>query len=258
MKKVDLWSIDHFKSSPIIRQLEKTTQQFNDYKKWPTIEQYQAVFSEFSLDIKPVHQAHEINSFEELYEPRVYLKKELQTRTHNWHDFFNAQIWLNFPKTKKVLNSLHYSASIKRPKGSNRSTLENRITQFDECGAILVSSDKALLKLIKEHEWTALFINHRHELSEKLRCIVFGHAIFEKAISPYIGMTCHCLLVEDEKLLKQAKNKEYSAIDDYLSTKWQKEIAYNPTKFDAFPVLGLPDYWHDQENEFYQNKQYFR
>ena len=258
MKKEEHWSTDHFQSSPIIQQLKNTTKPFEQFKNWPSIEQYQKIFLDYKLDIKPVHQAREISSFEEHYEPRVYLKKELQTRTENWHDFFNAQVWLNFPKTKKVLNSLHYSESLKRPEGSNRSILENRITQFDECGAILVSANKELLNLIKEHKWTSLFLKHRQEINEDLRCIIFGHAIFEKALSPYIGMTCHCLLVEDEKLLEQAKTYEFSNIDDYLATKWSQQIAYNPLKFSAFPVLGLPDYWHEQGIEFYQNKQYFR
>jgi len=258
MKKVDHWSTDVFLSSPIIRQLKNSTKYFQNYKVWPTIQQYQNIFSEYSLDVKPVAQAQEINSFEELYESRVFLKKELQTRTENWHDFFNAQVWMNFPETKRILNKLHYSESINRPKGSNRSTLENRITQFDECGAILISTDKEILNLIKQHKWTTLFINHREQLQDNFRCVVFGHAIFEKAISPYIGITCHCLLVEDQSLLAQAKIDDFSGIDDYLCTKWEKEIVYNPLKFDAFPLLGLPGYWHNQNIEFYLNKKYFR
>lgn len=258
MKKQDHWSTDVFLTSPIIKQLEKTTQYFAEYKDWPTLENFQKIFSDYALDINPVAQATEINSFEELYEPRVYLKGELQTRTENWHDFFNAMVWLNFPETKKTLNKLHFTEATKRPKGSNRSTLENRITQFDECGAILVSTNNELLDLIKQHNWQKLFLENRLLLEDHLRCIVFGHAIFEKAINPYIGMTCHCLLVNDENLLTKVKSHDYSDLDKYLTDKWQGEIAYNPTKFAAFPVLGMPKYWPVQNKDFYQNKHYFR
>lgn len=258
MKKDDQWSTGIFKSSPIINQLENTTRHFKSYKNWPTIDNYQKLFKDYSLDITPVPQALEINSFEELYEPRVFLKKELQTRTQNWHDFFNAMVWLNFPKTKKTLNNLHYAESTKRPKGSNRSTLENRITQFDECGAVIISNNAHLLELIKQHQWQTLFIEYRDQFKDNIHIVVFGHAIFEKAITPYIGMTCHCLLLENESLLKQTQTGDYTQLDEYLADQWNKEIAYNPVRFSAFPILGTPDYWQDQSDEFYRNKNYFR
>lgn len=258
MKKTDHWSTSIFQASPIIRQLDKTTQYFKNFDTWPDISDYQKIFSALDLEIKPVAQATEINTFEDLYEPRVYLKKELQTRTENWHDFFNAQIWLNFPNTKKTLNNLHYSEATNRPVGSNRSTLENRITQFDECGAIIISNDKRLITLIQEHKWETLFIEHIDDFKENLRCIVFGHAIFEKAISPYLGMTCHCILVEDNTLLNQVKEANFKELDMYLSFRWETELAVNPEKFSAFPILGTPGYWHNQNSEFYMNRNYFR
>jgi len=80
----DKWAVSVFRSSPIIRQLSPLTQFFKH------------------LDITPVAQAENATEFEDQYEPRVYLKKQLQTRTHNWHDFFNAMIWLRFSETKKT------------------------------------------------------------------------------------------------------------------------------------------------------------
>ena len=258
MNKVDKWNTDIFQSSEIIRQLNHTTSYFKEFMGWPEIKDYKKLFLKQGLKVTPVPQANKIESFEELYEPRVFLKKELQTRTENWHDFFNAMIWLNFPETKSTLNELHFKASTTRPLGSNRSTLENRITQFDECGAIIVSNNKQLLKLVEQHQWQSLFIDHQSAFKEDLHCVIFGHAIYEKAINPYIGMTCHCLLLEDKEILEKAKTGNYSDLDHYLADQWRNRISLNPQKFNAFPVLGTPGYWKNQNKDFYQNKKYFR
>lgn len=257
-KQEDHWQPSVFQSSPIIQQLIATTADFLDFKQWPDINDYKNAFIKHALDITPVPQSSEINTFEELYEPRVYLKKELQTRTQNWHDFFNAMIWLNFPNTKKVLNQLHYLQAKQRPQGSNRSTLENRITQFDECGAIIISNRPELLEMVKQHQWQALFIDNQHQFNDNFRCIVFGHAIFEKSLSPYIGMTCHCLLLNNEAILDQVKQGDYTQLDKYLAQNWSKLATHNSIKLDPFPILGLPGYWPEQNLAFYQNKSYFR
>ena len=258
MDKIEKWNTDIFQSSEMIRQLSQTTSYFKDFTHWPEINHYKELFKEYDLKITPVPQAIKIESFEELYEPRVFLKKELQTRTKNWHDFFNAMIWLNFPETKTVLNELHFNASTIRPRGSNRSTLENRITQFDECGAVILSSNRHLLELVEQHQWQSLFIDHGPAFKDDIHCVVFGHAIYEKEINPYIGMTCHCLLLENEDMLIKAKTGDYSDLDDYLADQWRNKISHNPEKFFAFPLLGTPGYWKNQNKDFYQNKNYFR
>jgi len=258
MSSDDLWKTDVFINSPIIKQLKRSTSFFKDYSDWPELEDYRKLFARASLDITPVAQANIINSFEEQYEPRVFLKRELQTRTRNWHDFFNAMVWLTFPDTKNTLNELHYSEASKRAAGSNRSKLENRITQFDECGAILISNNNDLLKMVEEHQWQQLFIENKREFQNNFRCIVFGHAIFEKALAPYLGMTCHCILVNNDLLLEQCKASDYSQLDKYLSKHWREKVPISMNKFHAFPILGIPGYWHDQSSEFYSDKNYFR
>ena len=252
------WDTTLLKSSPIIKQLNRVIAYFLPFTHWPSIDDYKQAFTNEKLDVTPVPQSHDVIHFEDQYEPRVYLKKELQTRTENWHDFFNAMIWLQFPKTKTVLNQLHFSSASNREKGSNRSTLENRITQFDECGALIISDNEFLLELLKQHRWQELFVENKALLESSLRCIVFGHAIHEKALAPYIGMTCHCLLTNDKNLLSNVINNEYSAVDKFLSDQWKNEISANPGKFHAFPILGLPNYWPKQDFDFYSNKKYFR
>ncbi|NIQ10006.1 MAG: DUF3025 domain-containing protein, partial [Gammaproteobacteria bacterium] len=133
-------------------------------------------------------QAARASSFQEQYEPRIYLRGEVQTRRHNWHDFFQVLVWSAFPDTKKTINALHYVSAQQRlnEKGhTNRSPTENMLALFDECGAVLLSSDPALLKMIRNFEWHELFWLNREKLLRSLRCIVFGHAMYEKALNPY-------------------------------------------------------------------------
>jgi len=258
MKKIDRWNTAIFQASPIIQQLYSVTGFFSNSSSWPTISEYRDIFNKCHVDITPVPQSHTITQFEEQYEPRVYLKKELQTRTHNWHDFFNAMVWLSFPGTKSTLNQLHYQQAVTRPKGSNRTALENRITQFDECGAILISNNEALLELIKNHQWEAFFIDNKELLRENFRCVVFGHAIFEKALNPYPGMTCHCISLYDNELLLHAKNHQYELLDQRVADIWQNTANKQLLKLKPFPILGMPGYWPVQDADFYQNKSYFR
>jgi len=258
MSKQDQWDTSVFNTSPIIKQLSNLTRHFASFSNWPSLNDYKNIFAQNKIEIIPVAQSISIERFEDQYEPRVYLKKELQTRTKNWHDFFNALVWLSFPNTKKTLNSLHFDTSSNRAPGTNRSTLENRITQFDECGAVIVSSNNKLLDLIRNHQWKELFIDHKDSFSREIKCVVFGHAIFEKALSPYIGMTCHCILIENHKLLKEVQEANYTGLDLYLSELWQQDISNKPRRFNALPVLGIPGYWPDQSILFYNNENYFR
>lgn len=258
MPSKDKWDVSLFNDSIIIKQLQTYTDLFKHLPEWPDISLYADIFKKYQHKITPVAQSSIINTFEDQYEPRVYLKGELQTRTQNWHDFFNAIIWLKFPETKKALNDLHFIQAKQRNKGSNRSTLENRITQFDECGAIVITNNKKLLELIKNHEWEELFLKNKSAFEENLKCVIFGHAIFEKALNPYIGMTCHCLLIESNELLEDIKNDDFSNIDQKMAELWRNKISRSPLKFNALPVLGIPGFWPEQDSFFYKNTKYFR
>jgi len=258
MLKQDQWNTSVFHNSPILHQLSALTRNFSNYTNWPTLSDYQSIFKLKHIGITPVAQATHIESFEDQYEPRVYLKQELQTRTENWHDFFNAMVWLSFPNTKKKLNSLHFDTASNREPGTNRSTLENRITQFDECGAVIITSNKNLLELIQNHQWKELFIEHKESFENEIKCVVFGHAIFEKALSPYIGMTCHCILINDNTLLKEAQEDNYTNLDLHLASLWEDTPANEIGRFNALPILGIPGYWSDQSVNFYDNEKYFR
>jgi len=153
---------------------------------------------------------------------------------------------------------LHYSQAVNRKKGTNRSPLENKITLFDECGAIIISNNQYLLSLIKDHQWQQVFITEKESFKNDIKCIIFGHAIFEKMLNPYIGLTCHCLLIHDTELLEHTKNQRMDILDKIIGNIWHNQISNNPTKFDVLPILGIPGLWPDQNQAFYDNNTYFR
>ena len=222
---------------------------------WPSLDDYGAVFKAQGLRIHPVAQAEKASSFEEQYEPRVYLKGELQTRLENWHDFFNALVWLRFPQTKAILNELHYFSSLQRDDKTNRSKLENAITLFDECGAIVISGDESLLQMIRDHQWQALFVEQRNRFDKDIKCYVFGHAMYEKALNPYLGMTTNTLLIHSPDLL----TADMVDIDRYVANYWKQSLIQSAKELKPFPVLGIPGWFADNEQpSFYENTDYFR
>ncbi len=243
-------------------------------KQWPSLDDYQRIAdlyrnpvqSQNQKTIRFVPQDTSPNKFEHHYEPRIYLKGEVQTRLENWHDFFQVLVWSIFPKTKVALNARHYHAALKRHNTpgtkQNRSPIENLITLFDECGAIIVSSNPQLLALIREHAWQQLFWQRRDQVRTQLKCIIFGHALYEKALTPYIGMTAQCLMLT-------VKESTLALPCEALTTYCDKHIAQqfssthgrlrSPKDLSPFPLLGMPDWHPDNKNRhFYDNQKYFR
>lgn len=252
----DIWSPDYLNQSLLFDTIRPVAENFKHHNHWPGLLELENLFSQYKLPIKPVPQSNKPTAFEEYYEPRVFLKGELQTRTENWHDFFNAMIWLSFPKTKTTLNQLHYHAAKNRERSSNRSALENAITLFDECGIVIIADNNELLDLIRNHEWKALFINHRHDFGKHIQCHIFGHAMYEKALSPYIGMTAQALLIHTDTINKFEK---LDYLDEQVSQMWQSGDIDRTKALKPFPLLGVPGWYPaNEQNNFYDNEDYFR
>ncbi len=251
----DTWNPEFINLSPLFQTVADSAKEFTFLNEWPTLQEYQKIFRESCSRITPVAQAEKFDRFEDQYEPRVFLKGELQTRLNNWHDFFNALIWLRFPKIKSTLNELHYYSALQRDEKTNRSKLENAITLFDECGAIIISSREDLLQMIRDHEWKRLFIEHRGSFINEIKCFVFGHAMYEKALNPYIGMTVNAILICSDELL----NSDFGAIDDFVAQYWKQFHIQSTKDLQPFPLLGMPGWHTDNDNElFYEDKDYFR
>ena len=163
------------------------------------------------------------------------------------------------------MNAMHYHAALKRntttPHQGNRSAIENTITLFDECGLIITSSDPSLLDLIRDFKWKELFWHRRDELTEELRCVVIGHALYEKALNPYIGMTGHAVLVDVDDTFNALDNPtQINFLDTHVCNLFRSNKEYIATAMlTPFPLLGLPGWINSNDNEeFYNNSHYFR
>lgn len=269
----DLWNPGFIELHPAFWPLRPFARDFVlSHAQWPALSGYQAFLDEglgtiYSANRQPlkfVPQGEKPQGFEQGYEPRIYLRGEIQTRLHNWHDFFQVMVWRIFPDTKITLNKLHFEASKWRleqtPDKTQRSTRENMLTQFDECGAVILASDADLLTMIKTFQWKPLFWQHRQRLQQHLRCIVFGHAVYEKLLQPYIGLTVNSILIHVEQdLLTQADFTIVNEADTLLADIFTKsDRPRSPQDLHPFPLLGLPGWANNDNESFYDNTRYFR
>lgn len=268
------WNPDFAQTSPLFEPLRAWAPAFAHYTQdWPDLDVYQRLLAAQPEPIltrggqllKIVAQDGRPQRFEEHYAPRVYMTGELQTRRENWHDFFQFLSWLMFPKTKAVINALHVPHAEARIAAASdlgrRSPLENMLSLFDEGGAVVIASDPALLQLIRDFQWQTLFWERRADLAQSLRCISFGHAVYEKALHPYVGMTANAILLEVEPgLLRQSIEALLPALDERLAALFTHGAAYTrPRDLQPFPILGMPG-WDpaNADADYYTNTQYFR
>jgi len=268
------WDADFVSFSPIFSPLKFWAENFSQFKDgWPKLADYQAVLSALPKPIltqngkalKIVEQDGKPGHFSEHYAPRIFLSGEIQTRTENWHDFFQFLTWFMFPKTKAAINAIHIPAAQVRIENETdlgrRSPIENMLSLFDEGGAVILCSDDSMLQLIRDFKWKELFWHRRDELETKLKLVTFGHALYEKGLSPYVGMTANCILLPvNENILQQSNQLQLDYIDNELAKLFAKGEPYKkPKDLSPFPLLGLPGWDKDNVNEsYYDNTDYFR
>ena len=247
--------------------------QFARHREWPGLDAYQQLLEAQPRPIrlrsghalKIVPQEGKARHFADHYAPRIYMTGEVQTRTRNWHDFFQFLTWFIFPRTKALINAIHVpEARARLGRGSDpgrRSPVENMLSLFDEGGALVVSSDAALLQLVRDFQWKELFWHRRDEVREALQCITFGHAMYEKGLRPYLGMTANCILIEVAPgFLDKTMTERLAWLDDRLAAIFEHGGRYHkPRDLSPFPILGMPGWDPDNEHEaYYDNRRYFR
>jgi len=207
-----------------------------------------------------VAQAPKPKSFEAAFEPRAYLKGEVQVRAFDWHDLFNALVWMTFPTTKAVINARHYESMAASGRG-NRPPQRDALTLFDEDGVVVVSTDAKLLDLARGFRWKELFWRRRDEVEARMRFCVFGHAFFSKARQPFVGLTGKAVLLEvPGTFLELARAAQIAELDRLLAMHiWGRERFRHGRELSPLPVLGVPGWWSGNEREeFYDDTAYFR
>lgn len=238
---------------------------------WPTAEELQRVLTAFAVPVVSgggvpltfVPQPARGRAFEDRYEPRVYLRGEVPLRAGNWHDLFNALVWMTYPRSKAALNARHFrEARDQRAAGArNRGPVQDALTLFDESGLIVAAADRGLLRQLRDFAWHELFWRNRAQVASGMRFYVFGHALCEKLLAPFRGITAHaCLLEVDQDFIAAPLGRQLSRVDEMLARRLLDQGCLRATRDLApVPVLGVPGWHESSENEaFYHDRDYFR
>lgn len=262
----DQWQADFQRGHPAFAGLGASAMLFASHETWPTLKDYQKV-----LAAPPTVRNHHgqplivmAQSHSGLhYEMAIDRTGELHTRSHCWHDFFQILVWRRWPRSKAVLSAIHATATTARLANNlaARSPTENACTLFDENGALLLTSVPQLAELARNFAWRDLFFTRREAWNKQVQCVVFGHALYEKLLRPYIGLTTHALLlVVPGDFWRWPAAQQTVHIDETLTAMLQRpETLHSPRALQPLPLLGIPG-WHAQTHDarFYDNRDYFR
>jgi hypothetical protein len=186
---------------------------------------------------------------ETAYEAFIFQHKQIPTR-NNAHDFFNGLCWLRFPKTKSQLNLLQAQAIAKDGVGAIRGALRDALTLFDENAALWCAQPSRWMALQQKH-WHELFVLHRDDWHHT-PLVLFGHALMEKLMNPYKGITAHVLCLPMPELNNDAEIDAW--LCQQLTPEWLQTKPYAP-----LPVSGIPGWWPGNEAPaFFEDKKVFR
>ena len=194
------------------------------------------------------------------YELRIAETGEVETRTQNWHDLFNALVWIAFPAAKAAINAQHCAILAERGAAEARARGPERdaLTLFDEGGVAVASTDPALTKLIVDFEWKELFWRRRAQVAAKMRFVAFGHALLEKALAPHLGIVAKTIFLPMDPLPEEAGLA--GAIDARLAAHFADRGRFaSPRAMAPMPILGIPG-WHPEtaRESFYDDRDHFR
>ena len=195
------------------------------------------------------------------YELRIHDEGRVPLRGGKWHDLFNALVWLAFPRTKAALNHAH-AAELRAHRGGvsmMRSARRDALTLFDESGVLVLSSSAAVLAGLRAFEWQRVFWQEREALMGSTRFVIFGHALYEKALSPYVGMSGHALLLHTPHACAAVDDAALLVHADDLAAQALRTGILSVRDLSPLPVLGVPG-WYGANNDavFYTNTDYFR
>lgn len=256
------WEPLFLQRSPLFEPLLSVGSDLSAYDRWPVLSDLQQLANRDGKPVRFVPQSDKPQHLEEEYEPRIYLKGEVQTRTENWHDLFNALAWLAFPETKATINARHYAEILQeRAGGKPRGKVRDRLTQFDESGVAILCADAELAQLLADHQWKHLFWEQRERVGCAMRFLVFGHSLYEKSLRPYPGITGKALVLEVTAQDLQQPLHEVVALADKLLAEVVGDVnRFNAeTRLQPLPLMGVPGWVPDNADPAYYNDvRYFR
>jgi hypothetical protein len=218
------------------------------------------------------------------YEPGIFETGQVPCRTvaggyslvQERHDFYNAVVWLMFPKSKARLNQLSMQAlnalksgeskQVDQTTGNHinivtrRGPLRDAITVFDENALLLLCSDSKLMDQLANRQWHELLVVQRlqWQCAETIVPVCFGHALLQKLETPYKAITGHSFVLSMTAEQVIASRNDAGLIDALLCEQLTKEVLITKP-FLPLPVLGIPGWSYENQNpNFYNDPQVFR
>lgn len=178
------------------------------------------------------------------YEALVFETGRVATRATNWHDYFNALVWCAFPRAKAELNARHM-AEIGRLSGRGgleRGRVRDALTQFDECGMVVLGASAGVLDGLAHHAWSDVFWHARRELMSRTRFILFGHASYDALREPFPGLCAKVLyLAVPDTVIDGPVDEQVALVDQWLAQYFRSaDHALTPRDFAPLPLLGIP------------------
>lgn len=265
------WDPARVENLPMFEVFGQVWDSFAGAQRWPTVEELTRVLTQRGgLDsgggapIRFVEQGLREKRFESVYDVRIFETGEVPTRM-NWHDFFNALTWMIFPKSKVRVNACHYEVlndyRAQWGEERRRSELEHLMCLINESAVLLPCSDPGIEELIRTFAWKRLFLERRSDLREKLGVFVFGHAIYEKLLTPYVGLTGHGIIIPVlDAFFDKPVAEQLVELDQRLLAILGEGGPLKSTRdLCPFPLLGYPGFYPgNEESEFYDDVSYFR
>ena len=263
------WNLEALLTSSLLEPLHSVLLRFES-NRFPSLSDLNAMLSlqsaitvQSGKQISFVEQGLGKLVFESQYEPRCYLSGEVQTRENNFHDLFNALVWLTFPQSKAAINVRHFRAltEIAPPLQTQRGGVRDTATLFDESGVIVACAKAELAGLLYDFNWKELFWLRRDEIGASMDFYIFGHGLYEKAMYPYIGMTGPGLVVPvAEAYFSWPMSQRMQHLDSCVAAYLNDEGKCRDTReLTPVPLLGIPGWSDDNMREdYYDNRKYFR
>jgi len=186
------------------------------------------------------------------YEAHIAATGEVPTRD-NLHDFFNALIWLHWPRAKAALNARQARVITRDGISAARGTVRDAATLFDENALIFLHADDAPERNLTGFDWQGLFVQERGQWGRSCAVLPFGHALLEKLVTPYKSITAHAWPVRVAALPADRASLDAGLADTLLNAE------LTPRDFRPLPVMGIPGWCEaNADAGFYSDTTVFR
>ena len=235
--------------------------------RWPSRDALNALLRQYGVRTVSGHPVRVVappatkpSDWKASYEGRLYQTGELVVGDSDWHDLLNVLVWCRFPHLKAAINARHHvELSATGTPAGRRGRVRDAVTLLDESGCLIACSDVSLADDLREHRWYRLFHERRGEVGRAMSFLVVGHALLEKALRPYLGMTARCLIlpVDEEWFDHDAAHRIRLA--DAAAARLVRDSALVPELLAPLPILGIPGWSPDNDHPaFYLNEAVFR